>query len=228
MQRVSLNPTADQTFEIEGKGICDFRTTLSTSRRLERKGDIEGACNLRYKGCQALMEALPEDEEITLEWGHRNSQAALELLHASAVDHFLIDDFEMSAALLELLLELDGEDHLEASNLLALNYVAMEEYELFDEIINDISDKHAIRELLLLWSSLRRSGEIPSGELSAFRRRFPLYFEEFTADNHPADEAYLSDIESEHPSQRAQARELWLMTENLWRLFPDFIEALSR
>ena len=228
MQRVSLNPTADQTFEIEGKGICDFRTTLSTSRRLEREGDIEGACNLRYRGCQALMEVLPEDEEITLEWGHRNSQAALELLHASAVDHFLIDDFEMSAALLELLLELDGEDHLEASNLLALNYVAMEEYELFDEIINDISDKHAIREVLLLWSSLRRSGEIPSGELSAFRRRFPLYFEEFTADNHPADEAYLSDIESEHPSQRAQARELWLMTENLWRLFPDFIEALRR
>ncbi len=228
MQRASLNPTAEQTFELIGEGIYDFHKVLASSRRMEREGDIEGACNHRYKACQALMELLPEDEPVTLEWSHRNSQAALEVIHASAVDHFLIDDFEMSAALLELLLELDGEDHLEASNLLSLNYVAMEEYELFDEVINDISDKHAIREVLLLWSSLRRGGSIPAGELEAFHRRFPHHLAEFIADEHPADEHYLADIESEHPSLEAQARELWLMTENLWRLFPDFITTLKQ
>ena len=41
---------------------------------------------------------------------------ALELIRASAIDHFLINDFEMSAALLELLLELDPEDHLRGVN----------------------------------------------------------------------------------------------------------------
>ncbi|EKC44348.1 hypothetical protein OBE_17529, partial [human gut metagenome] len=35
-------------------------------------------------------------------------------------------------------------------------------------------------------------------------------------------------IESERPSVQAQARELWLRTENLWTLFPDFIAALRR
>ena len=67
------------------------------------------------------------NEEVILEWNHRNSRAALELIHASAVDHFLIDDFEMSAALLEMLLDLDPEDHLEGSELLAFDYLAMDE-----------------------------------------------------------------------------------------------------
>ena len=42
-----------------------------------------------------------------------------------------------------------------------------------------------------------------------------------------ADAAYLRDIESERPSLQAQARELWLRTENLWVLWPRFIEALQ-
>lgn len=163
---------------------------------------------------------------MILEWNHRNSRAALELIEASAIDHFLINDFEMSAALLEMLLELDPEDHLEGSELLAFDYLAMDEQELFDEVINDISDKCASRELLLLWSAYRRDGRLPQGELQRFRTRFAPYFAEFTAAEHPADEAYLRDIESEHPSVAAQARELWLRTENLWVLWPGFIEAL--
>ncbi|HJF89703.1 MAG TPA: tetratricopeptide repeat protein, partial [Alistipes onderdonkii] len=43
---------------------------------------------------------------------------------------------------------------------------------------------------------------------------------------HPADDAYLRDIEGERPSVQAQARELWLQTENLWVLWPGFIAAL--
>ena len=58
------------------------------------------------------------------------------------------------------------------------------------------------------------------------RTRFAPYFAEFTADEHPADGDYLRDIESERPSHGAQARELWLQTENLWSLWPGFIEAL--
>ena len=169
---------------------------------------------------QRLAELIPEDEEVNLEWNHRNSRAALELIHASAIDHFLINDFELSAALLEMLLELDPEDHLEGSELLAFDYLAMDEQELFDEIVNDISDKYRDAASLLLWSAYRRDGRLPEGELQHFRTRFAPWFAEFTADEHPADDD-LRDIEGEHPSSAAQARELWLRTENLWVLWRD-------
>ena len=226
MPKVSLNPTPDQTFELVGEGPYDFVRVLRHSCELQASGDIEGACNERYQAFQRLADLLPDDEEINLEWNHRNSRAALELIRASAIDHFLINDFELSAALLELLLELDPEDHLEASEQLAFDYLAMDEQELFDEVINDVSDKSPGREVLLLWAAYRRDGSLPEGELQRFRTRFAPYFAEFTADEHPADGDYLRDIESERPSHGAQARELWLQTENLWSLWPGFIEAL--
>ena len=228
MQKAYLEPTPDQTFEVVGEGPCNFVKVLARSREMQAAGDIEGACNERFQAFQRLAELIPEDEEINLEWNHHNSRAALELIFASAIDHFLINDFEMSTAMLELLLELDPEDHLEAIILLAFNYLAMEEYELFDEVSNDISDKYACKEVLTMWAAFRRSGRIPEGDAIRFRTRFAPYFAEFTADEHPADGQYLEDIESERPSVQAQARELWLRTENLWTLFPDFIAALRR
>ena len=226
MQKAYLNPTPDQTFEIVGDGPYNFTRVLAHTRELEAAGNVEDACNERYQAFQRLAGLLPEDEEINLEWSHRNSQSALELIRASAIDHFLINDFELSAALLERLLELDPEDHLEGSELLAFDYLAMDEQELFDEVVNDISDKYPGRGILLLWSAYRRDGRLPEGELQHFRTRFAPWFAEFTADEHPADDTYLRDIESEHPSSAAQARELWLRTENLWVLWPGFIDAL--
>lgn len=226
MHKVALNPTPDQTFEIEGSGAWNFIAVLDRARRLQQEGDVESACNERFQAFQRIEELLPEGEEINLEWEHANSRAAMEIVYASAIDHFLINDFEISAAMIELLLELDPEDHLESIILLAFDYIAMEEYDSFDEVINDVSDKHAARELMMLWSAFRQQGELPEGELIRFRTRFAPYYAEFTAGEHPADEAYLRDIESERPSQAAQARELWLQTENLWTAFPGFIERL--
>ena len=60
--------------------------------------------------------------------------------------------------------------------------------------------------------------DCPKGSCSASGRALRPIFAEFTADEHPADEAYLRDIGSERPSPAAQARELWLQTENLWVL----------
>ena len=226
MQKASLNPTPDQTYEVVGEGPYNFVKVLARSREMQAAGDVQEACNERFQAFQRLAELIPEDEEVNLEWNHRNSRAALELIHASAIDHFLINDFELSAALLEMLLELDPEDHLEGSELLAFDYLAMDEQELFDEVLNDISDKYPGRGILLLWSAYRRDGRLPEGELQHFRTRFAPWFAEFTADEHPADDTYLRDIEGEHPSSAAQARELWLRTENLWVLWPGFIDAL--
>ena len=226
--KATLNPTPDQTFEIVGQGAYDFVRVLTHSKQLQRQGRVEEACNERFHAFQRISELLPEDEEVILEWEDPNTRAALEVIHASAIDHFLINDFEMSTARLELLLELDPEVHREAIILLAFKYLAMEEDELFDEVSNDISDKYACKEVLTMWAAFRRSGRIPEGDAIRFRTRFAPYFAEFTADEHPADGQYLEDIESERPSVQAQARELWLRTENLWTLFPDFIAALRR
>ncbi len=226
MHKASLKPTPDQTFELIGEGDYNFARILAVSRELQATGKVREACETRFQAFQRLAALLPDDEEIILEWNHRNSRSALELIHASAIDHFLVDDFEMSAALLELLLEIDPEDHLESSELLAFDYLATDEEELFDEVINDVSDKSASRELLLLWAGFRRDGQLPKGELKRFKTHFAAYFAEFTADEHPADAHYLHDIESAAPSLGAQARELWLRTENLWRRWPEFIEAL--
>ncbi len=230
MKRAELKPTPEQTFEIiaSRSGHGNFKKVVEESQEMQRSGDVEGACNLRFLAVQTLHEILPDDDEVILEWKHANSRAAVELLHLSAIDHFLINDFEISSALLELGLDLDPEDHLELSGLLAYDYLAVGEYELFDEVINDISDKYASRSLLMLWSSFLRDGAIPAGELHAFKTRFAMFYAEFISDMHPADEEYLQDIESEKPSLASQARELWLQTENLWALFPQFIDALKR
>lgn len=227
MSNVSLNPTSYQTFELVGEGEYNFVKILAHAKYLQEQGQVEEACNERFQAFQRLEEFLPEGEELNLEWTEANSQAALEVIYASAIDHFLIDDFEMSTAMLEQLLELDPEDHLEAVILLAFNYLSLEEYDSFDEVINDISDKYACREILMLWASFLQQKTLPEGDLIRLKSRFTPYFDEFTSDEHPADELYLKEIEGEHPSIEAQARELWLQTENLWRLHPDFIAALS-
>ncbi|MEG1611798.1 MAG: tetratricopeptide repeat protein [Alistipes sp.] len=226
MEKAYLNPTPDQSFEIVGSGEYDFVKVLAHSREMQTAGEIEGACNERFLAFQRIEELIPEGEELILEWNHPNTQAALEILYASAIDHFLIDDFEMSTALLEMLLDLDPEDHQETIVLLAFDYIAMDEQELFDEVINDISDKYASRTVLMLWSAFRRDGHLPEGEVRRLKSHFGAWFTEFTANEHSADEIYLHDIEDEHPSLTAQARELWFQTENLWTLHPDFINAL--
>ena len=227
--KLSLNPTPNQTFEIVGRGASDFATILRHSYELqEQEHNIEAACNERFHAFQRIVEMIPEDEDIILEWEHAPTRAALELIYASAVDHFLINDFEMAAGMFEMLLDLDPEDHTGCIVTLAFCYIAMEEYELFDEVINDISDKQPEKHLLMMWAEFRRTGEIPDGEMRVLSSKHKSFFEEFRAADHPVDDEYLNSLEAETPSRQALARQLWLQTENLWSLFPEFIEELRK
>lgn len=229
MTGIRLNPTAENTFRISyTSSRFDIGKILEHSKELEQDGDIELACNMRFEACQQIMESIPDDEEITLDWESVNNQNALLLINYSAIDHFLVGDFEMCAAMLELILELDPEDHLEATKRLAYAYIALEEYELYDEIINDISDKYVEKEILNIWSEYRRTGKIVEGEMIRFKKSFKVYYDEFKLDAHPITNEYLNDIESERPSRDSLARELWLQTEHLWLLHPDFIEELKK
>lgn len=230
MKELELKPTPQDCYRIDypaGERGFTFEKAWLRSQEQEAAGEIEAACNTRYEAFQRLADLIPEEGETELEWEDEHNQNAMFILNSSAIDHFLIGDFEMCAAMLEMLLELDPEDHLEATKLLAYSYVALGEYELFDEVVNDISDKYADKEVLKLWAEFRRNGRLPEGELFHFRRNFAVYYREFVSDVHPVSEEYLKDVESPRPSREALARELWLQTEHLWTLFPGFIEALK-
>lgn len=222
-----FNPTPDQTFELEGGAKYNFIRAKERIDELDRAGRYAEACEARYQGFQLLADALPEDEPMPLRWEHANSRAAIMILHGSAIDHFRIGDLEMAMAQLELLLDCDPEDHLEAINLLALCYATVEEWELYDEIELDLTDKSAESVVARLWASWRRDGAVDKGALSLLRSKFKPYYAEFTAVEHPDDDAFRQDIMSERPSQGAQAREWWLLTEPLWAEFPEFVEALK-
>lgn len=230
MQNIELRPTPNQTFELVDKGTKEefnFSKIEYAATEAQRSGDVERACNIRFQTFQAIAEFIPEGQEVILEWEHKNSQAALNIIYGTAIDHFLINDFEMSAAILEMLLDLDPEDHLGAIELLAFNYLAMGELESFEDVIVDVSDKEPCKHILILWAEFIETGALAENSMWNFQNRSTPYFYEFTADEHTADDAYLVDIEGEDPSQEAQARELWFQTENLWHLHPEFILALK-
>lgn len=225
-------PTAENTYVLSypAQGLNDaynFATLLTQAQAWERQGEVEKACNLRYEGVKKLIDLIPDEDEVQLDWEEKSNQSVLELLKRSAIDHFLVGDFEMSAGMLEMLLDLDPEDHLEATKTLAYCYVALEDYELFDEVVNDISDKYPEKEILKLWSEFRQTKTLPQGELIHFKKNFPFFYAEFINESHEITPEYLVDIDSEKPSRQTLARELWLQTEHLWFQFPGFIEALK-
>lgn len=233
MAKNLLKPTLNQTFRIVHdeslKGSDpDFARELARSRRAEQSGNFEEACEIRFAAVQELVELLPEEEALELDWDDVPTREAVALVYSSAVDFFLVGDWEMAAAQLELVLDVDSDDHLEATTLLAFVYVAMGEWDSFDDIAPDLADKSPEKSLLLLWSEFLRTGKINDKELSALRRFHAPYLREWCAEEHPADGRYLADISSERPSKEAQARELWLQTEHLWATNKAFIEALKK
>ncbi|MBO7300103.1 MAG: tetratricopeptide repeat protein [Tidjanibacter sp.] len=232
MARLTLNPTLNQTFRIsideDAKGkAMDFSAELKRSRKAESEGRWEEACDIRYGAMQALVELLPEDDLVELDWEDRLTRDAVMIAYCSAVDFFLVGDWEMAAAGLELVLDVDSDDHLEATTLLAFVYVAMGEWDSFGDILPDVADKSPEKSLLILWADWLRSGRLNKGEFAALSRFHAPYLREWCAEEHPTDGAYLADIDSDHPTKAAKARELWLQTEHLWREQGGFIEALK-
>ena len=223
MGRITLKPTENQNYILLGG---DFAKILDMAHSLESEGDFEGACNARYKAFQQIVEVLPEDEAAELDFSHQNTRAAIEIIYGSAVDNFLAGDIELSAAQLELLLECDSEDHIEATPQLALCYIALEEWECLEEVVPDLGDKSAFRPLVEALAEFAREGEVTPETLAALRRHRHLC-EELLASEHPADEAYLKDISSERPTQQALAREIYLRCEPLLLKYEGFVAKLE-
>ena len=220
MAKITLKPTENQNYILLGG---DFVKLLDHAHTQESEGNFEGACNTRYKAFQQIVDVLPEEDVAELDFSHPNTRAAIEIVYGSAVDNFLAGDVELSAAQLELLLECDSEDHIEATPQLALCYIALEEWECLEEIVTDLGDKSAFRPLVEALAEYARTGEVSAEKLTALRRHRHLC-EELCAAEHPADEKYLKDISSERPTQQALAREIYLRCEPLFVQYEGFIE----
>ncbi len=222
MGKISLKPTENQNFILLGG---DFAKSLDLAHKQESEGNFEAACNTRYKAFQQIIDVLPEDEAAELDFSHPNTRAAIEIIYGSAVDNFLAGDVELSAAQLELLLECDSEDHIEATPQLALCYIALEEWECLEDILPDLGDKSAFKPLVEALSEYVRTGVVSAEALPALHRHRHLC-EELRATEHPADETYLKDISSERPTQQALAREIYLRCEPLFLKNNGFLEVI--
>ena len=222
MGKITLKPTENQNFILLGG---DFAKTLDLAHSQESEGNFEEACNVRYKAFQQIVEVLPDDEAVELDFSHQNTRAAIEIVYGSAVDNFLAGDVELAAAQLELLLECDSEDHIEATPQLALCYIALEEWECLEEILPDLGDKSAFKPLVEALAEYACDGEISAETLSALCRHRHLC-EELKAAEHPANESYLKDISSERPTQQALAREIYLRCEPLFLKYEGFLKVL--
>lgn len=223
MRKITLKPTENQNYILLGGA---FQTVLDQALHMEEEGNFEGACDIRYQAFQQIVDVLPEDDTVELDFSHANTRAAIEIIYGSAVDNFLTGDVELAAAQLELLLECDSEDHIEATPQLALCYIALEEWECLEEILPDLGDKSAFRPLIESLAEYARTGKVSDEKLTALRRHRHLC-EELRASEHTADEAYLKDISSERPTQQALAREIYLRCEPLFAQYEGFIQALQ-
>lgn len=177
------------------------------------------------------MELLPDEEDadpVPLDFENKESLYPLLLLQGSAIDHFLACDFELAAALLETLLDLDEEDHLGVSQTLAYCYVALDEEDSLEAVLPDLDEKSPEKMLLELWAQQHFEINMDQALVAEFKRKFPAVYKEFVSDDHPVTDTYLADIDGERPSLESKARLLWLRTEHLWQKFPEFIGSLRK
>lgn len=199
---------------------------LELSTQLTKQGQVDEACQIRFEGCNMILDILPDDDDIILEWdADTNNQEAVELLYSSGVDHYMHGDYEYAAGLLEMALMLDQEDHFSATVVLAYCYVALGEWELLEETLIDIATPSLDATLINVWADFEQ-GKVKNPKVR-LQKEAPELYGEMISDNHTVDEQFLNDIKSERPSKKAQARELYLRTEGLWQTFTTFIEALK-
>ena len=223
MAKIVIRPQSGDLVRVEG---VNYAQLLRRCEEQERGGNYASACETRFDAVQAFLDRVGE-EPVALDWEDQNSRSLLELIYRSASDHLQIGELEMAVALWESVIDVDEEDHFEATMILAFCYVALEDWDCLESARFDISPKMPEYHLLQLWERYIKSREIDQSALRELRTRHKMWWEEFTADEHPADEAYFADCRSERPSKRTEAREFWFATAPLWEGDREFLEKIK-
>ena len=221
MARITIKPSSSALWHVTG-----LKDELRRSREQEKES-WAAAADMRFEAVQRLLDALG-DEDVHLDWEDRPTRAAMELLYAAGADQFIVGEVETAVALWETLLAVDEEDHMSVSVPLAFGYVELEDFDCLEEMLFSISSKTPEYHLLTLWAEYRRTGGVERDALRTLRSRHKVWFEEFTADEHPVDEEYLADSRAERPSQRTEARELFFATAPLWERNANFLKTIKK
>ena len=221
MARITINPSSSGLWHVVG-----LKDELRHSREKEKES-WAAAADMRFEAVQCLLDALG-DEDLHLDWDDRPTRAAMELLYAAGADQFIVGEVETAVALWEILLAVDEEDHMSVSVTLAFGYVELEDFDCWEEMLFSISSKTPEYHLLTLWAEYRRTGGVDRDALRTLRSRHKVWLEEFLADEHPIDEEYLADSQSERPSQRTEARELFFVTAPLWERNANFLKTIKK
>ena len=226
---LELQPTVNQTFRLIGNSARgNLNARLEQSYKAEQEDDYPAACMMRFEAFEDILATLPDDEDsaVTLDRTHPNTLAAMEIILASAVDSYLAGEGEVAAAQLELLLDCDDEDPLEATPILALCYAMIGEWECLEDIEPDLGDKSALAPLLRALQQFVTTGKIESSTVEQLAR-YKEFAAELKLSDHPTDEAYTRDINSDRPTRAALAREMYLRTETLLNTYPKVLPALT-
>lgn len=198
---------------------------------LHESGRYREACMLRSKTFPIIMEAIDEamndsGGEITLDRTHDNTLTAMEFIHTAAIDNYLMDMCEVAAAQLELLLDCDNEDPLQATPTLALCYVAIDDWDNLEAIEMDLDTKSPLYALVHLCRLYKQLGTISEPDFELLKRYHRHLCNELLLDEHPTDEEYMRGIMVEPAEPKALARELYLRCEVALSHQPAFVEAL--
>lgn len=215
--------------EVLALNPANFDVRERLADRLSAQGKFQEACQLRLDGCMLVSDLMEEtdDEFVVLDWEDTYTAQALTMVYDSAEDHLMIGDFEVATAMFELLVDRDPEDHLNASERLAYCYVALAEWELYDETVELLASDAVETRLVRYWAAFRRGEEASEALRTAMQRDDAALFREWTAEEHAVTPEYLAAIASKRPSAEVEARRLWLRTEPFWREFPEFVACLK-
>lgn len=221
-----IAPSQNGTCRIEADSRnSDPKRVLDHSYELERQQKFDEACQARFDVAQPLADVLMQEENLEFDFTDGTTYAAAELLYDSAIDLLVAGEYEISAAMLELLLDHDSEDRFGCTVSAALCYIALGDEACFDEAILDVDVKGVDYPLLQIIENYRTVRTIPGEDLESLSRHREIV-DELLAVDHPTDDKYISDINSEHPSRKAEARAVYLKYEPVIMMFDGLMDAL--
>lgn len=194
----------------------NLEAATELAKRYAEAGDYDQACEVRFRAASEAIDALPEDEEyFELNWEDEEVQEFIEIIVASGTDFYMHGDFEMAAALYETALSLDSEDHLDVASSLALSYIAIEDWEGYEQLKDNFVPGSMIEALVENFAAFRQNRKA--------NKKLPQeLLDEIAADEHIIDELFLAEVDKERVSKEVAARELWYRHMPVFEVYPQF------
>ena len=144
-------PTIQNLQKILADEPHNFPVALALADSYMEHDEVEKACQTRLDSATLifdLVDSLPDNEDIDIDMSSQDNLVVIMMVYLCAIDHYSISDYEMAAAMFEIVLEMDMEDHLGANNYLAFTYAALGENDAVEEQLKIMMPTPQTKELL--------------------------------------------------------------------------------